>query len=694
MRNPFGALLIVIVNLFAAGLATTPAVALAQERTNQEIIRDASFWRQPAGAVRVVLMDEMKRAILAQRAAWEKSELQIHGAYDRGTIYVRVVQDAAPGTDKLHAPIPPEMQAYVRRLANSWCWPNGHEWVAWNVEYTTTSMIRSSKTRYAVCPDWILPPYQSMENVGPLIEHSQLVPFPRSLEHGLDSAAQMFPREVWFIDQLVRITTENSHTDVALSALSRCNISTMWCGMLRAYTHFANNELKLSDSLFRRAVGLLPAATQCDWQSTLLLLDDLEARLRSVKPCAERAKSDSAIWWLATPLFSEGLNSRLLTHYARLIRATLEAELPIAAQHDLRADKGADAVATLHLRYGWPNRAFYVGPYETVQHSKSLSRDSEPPYPVPEYDIRRSVATFPNMRAARAPFTLADSDYQLMAPTDSTRYKWWPVEHFQHPNGAVIAIAQFQSATLKRDSTAVTYFATMIRGGMLDSIGDAPISANFTYSTAPGSIRIEAQNAASQSGRLVMHGELGKPGIASFEILVGAHGVAGARSRIGFATVPTLAAMPAGSCEISLPMLTDASFPNEKSAEPYAAMLGDLRLNRPKKVGLLWENYGFRANDSATYTIHVTKVGEISRTRRLGIALRIADDPTGSVTINWSEPSGPYAASSISNRFAANRHELALDISRFKAGDYVVQIMAEKRGCAKVQSERAFSIVR
>src|SRR4051812_16029399 len=77
------------------GSANSVSAQPATERGSQ---RNTAFWEQSADAVKFALTAELERAIHAQRDAWKKSEMQMHGPIIRSTIYLGVRRDVAPGT--------------------------------------------------------------------------------------------------------------------------------------------------------------------------------------------------------------------------------------------------------------------------------------------------------------------------------------------------------------------------------------------------------------------------------------------------------------------------------------------------------------------------------------------------------------------------------------------------------------------
>lgn len=305
------------------------------------------------------------------------------------------------------------------------------------------------------------------------------------------------------------------------------------------------------------------------------------------------------------------------------------------------------------------------------------------------------VATLPILRVGLSPFTVRDTDFEFTSPDSLSPYLWWPPEHFKHPGGTMETLAHQQRVLLRRDSTAVLLVSSDLRGGRIDSMGTAPVRAALVFTPNPDSVAVLARHTTTRGTTVVLHGEIASPGIAGFEYLVNTGGLAGGRTRFGIDTLPTLAAFTASTCAISEPLLTRAdALTGTGTADAFTGLLGSVELVRPARLGLIWEGYGFAANDTTLVTVQVASVSEMSRLRRLGVALRLTDDPTTAISIRWEEPRAPASRAILPTRFPSTTRQLALDISQLRAGDYVVAVSMEKTGCLAVRSERAFSIAR
>jgi len=601
----------------------------------------------------------------------------------------------------------------MKRGANSACWPTGFVHIntgdGWF--YPVRTMMRSKvkvtvpRTNYigydgyrTICPDWIPPQAASgrgHEVSGSLKAPADLVPFPASLLEEFARAFARSPNDEWILRQYARMLIENGDIARADALTRACASRLVWCGLLMAYVAALDGRATDAVREFAHAYARMPTEERCVWDAIPGLSAVLEHSQDQHAWCAQNAASSRAIWWLATPFYSDSVDWRRLEHLSRRVRIVLANDLPMDAYHDLRAAKGGDVVVEMRLRYGWPTHVFWPG--RDVERAQLMVRGADswaPPDVAPEYSMDR-VATLPKLRVGLTPFTVEDSDYELTAPKTSSPYLWWPMEHFRHPGGTIETVAHQQRGLLRRDSTAILIVASDLRGGRLDSIGNASVHASLVFSPAPDSVAVLSRTVANRGAVVVLQGEVASPGIAGFENLVGSHGLAGVRTRFGIDTLPTLSMLEHEACAISLPMLvTPNTVAGSGDAAATSRLLGRLVLDGPSKLGLFWEAYGFSESDTAQVSIVIASVGEMSRLRRLGVALRLADDPTTAISMRWREPRGADAREFLATRIPVSKRELAIDISQLRAGEYVVAISMERSGCLAVRSERAFSITR
>src|SRR5205085_10742924 len=134
------------------------------------------------------------------------------------------------------------------------------------------------------------------------------------------------------------------------------------------YVEQAAGRIALADTVFLRAVAAMKAADRCQWSSVSALLD---ARARAAYEridCAARDSVDATFWWLADPLYIEPGNARRVEHFARQVRVRLHASAGIDERWEWKPASGADALATMIVRYGWPSQVYWAGNYEDNGH--------------------------------------------------------------------------------------------------------------------------------------------------------------------------------------------------------------------------------------------------------------------------------------------------------------------------------------
>ena len=664
----------------AVSSSSTLPAQTGRIRTDSSALSDEQRSRNVSELVR--LRDRayslLERDLLAQRAAWQRAEIEAHGEPKRG----------------------PESEPEMRRAVNTACnyvgyWPVNLA----NPRYPNPTIIHSSVvTRRTVCPDWIPPQAhdrKTHEVNGTLRSASQLAPFSAEVIAILDSAHRSFPDDDWILRQLIRVLVEKGRMDDEKSVARDCNVTRFWCLASQGYSAFQARKAVDARIAFKRAMAALPHPERCEWELRPEFATIIASIAERSPWCDERFGLSVNSWWLGNPFLSDSVNWRHLEHYVRRFETAVATDFDPDPWFDLRAGKGSDAILAMYLRYGRPSHMVYMGAKHEAMHSMVNKRsDSAPPYPAPEYTMDR-IASLPSLRSALSPLSVVDADFQLVAPDSVASYAWWPAEHFRHPGGTIERVAHQQRALLRRDSTAILLMASDLRDGRIDSIGTAPVRAALAFTPNPDSVAILAQQITTRGSTVVLHGEFGSPGIAGFEYLVDAHGLAGGRTRFGIEHVPTLNAMPLNTCSISDPLLTRAdALTGNGITDAFTGLLGSLTLDKPTRLGLVWESYGFAPQDTTKIAVQIVNAKDISTLRRVGMALGVADDPTTSVTIQWEEPRAPATRTVMQTKVPTIARQLALNIERLREGDYVLAVAMEKNGCAPVRSERAFRVVR
>ena len=629
----------------------------------------------------------LQREILAQRLAWQSLESREHPA-------LVPPQDAEPGRG---------------RAARAACAANDFypSWADFGLRrpYQTQTRIVSNTARTGACPFWI-PPHvrgsaaRAHEYRGAVRTPAELRPFSDSLTGELRDLALAARSDNWPVSQLVRVLTENGELYAADSVLRECRVDEGWCVLLRLFVAHLNDDRLRADSLASLLIRFSTPETGQDLIDPAALLPPQSAIALQSFPVPRKDSVIRHIWWLATPFFGDSANTRLSAHLARSVRSALARQTAQDAHHHTGFRVGGDAIHVMRLRYGWPDHNAWVGQAEEDRTAK-MGITPPPPYSAPEYRWPRS-STLPSLRSAIDPLSVDGSDFHLVPPDSVPWWRWWPFEFFKHPDGHILPFGSEQRVPLRRDSSTRLLIATDLHdvrfGEVLDTIPDLPVRGELWFSPGPDSMALLHSVATRAGGRLALAGDVSGPGVMSAEYRVNAHGLAGGRSRFGIAALETLRDLPAGTCALSPPMVLDAASlaadGSTSASAIEAALLGSLTLPDPTSLGLAWESYGFAPGDTVTITVAVDRTSEISRLRRVGMVLGVAEDPSVSVAIQWTEPAAGRGHETIAASIPVLLRHLTLGVGTLKEGDYRLQVTMESAACGTVQQEQSVRITR
>ncbi len=163
-----------------------------------------------------------------------------------------------------------------------------------------------------------------------------------------------------------------------------------------------------------------------------------------------------------------------------------------------------------------------------------------------------------------------------------------------------------------------------------------------------------------------------------------------ARTRRGLRPPAALNALSRDSIAVSEPVLfrlSGASLPNDVDAM-LPLMLGTTTVSRNTKLGVFWESYGIRAEDSVRLSISVVPLDDPSLLRRLGSALRLVDAQSDRMAISWADPrertTGTTEGVPISPR------SITVDLSQIPPGRYALEVTVSTQTHAPVSSRREF----
>ncbi|MBY0492334.1 MAG: hypothetical protein K2R93_21025 [Gemmatimonadaceae bacterium] len=647
-----------------------------------------------ATALPRAVLDSMLRAeLLMQRDRWQAEEIRVHGP-------TRHPQQTEPEmqrlalmhchTDRFYAPsasllaVPRGVQSMQRPAP----------------PYPLPTFIASTAYKTAMCPSWAVATLDDSPLSGP--RHLQMTsapaqawPFSDDLVMALDRAAQADPNDAWATSQLTRVLTENGDTTRALAATERCAPSRVpWCAVLHAYATYSAGQWPAAQRAYRSAMTLLDQESRCRYRDATLLLPPADAEVYNGLPCAIRDTVDATLWWLSTPLFSDGANLRALEHFARVVRLELVSALPFDAHHDLRRETGGDAIAEMRVRYGWPQHQFYTGAEEDRSHWRYQEANNAPPFPVAEYS-RLNIPSVVSWRAVLKPNTVSDADYpwaptRLAARTNTpmaAERAWWPREFFLHPRGLMARLPEPQHVVLRRDSAAVLLVGATLPAG---TEGEAMLLLAPT-TEADAVLRLD-RSLIRRGTRVVLRGTTPRAGLASVEVLPAGGGSLRSRFLVAAEAMRPLAP---NSCAMSPPVLLDAAAIQRRgAADVDDGLLGSTRLVRPGRLGVAWESYGIRERDTVTISLRIAGAATQTRMEQMGRLLHVGTDPRVGLTMRWTEPNPSYLVTPIEARIPTLLRELTVDLSALRSGAYRLEISMERAGCAAVTSQRAFTVVR
>jgi hypothetical protein len=169
------------------------------------------------------------------------------------------------------------------------------------------------------------------------------------------------------------------------------------------------------------------------------------------------------------------------------------------------------------------------------------------------------------------------------------------------------------------------------------------------------------------------------------------------RTRFGVRPLPSLAEMTPGALAISDPVIVAALAGSAMlSNEPDSVlreMLGSTRLTAgTKQIGVYWETYGFKPQDSVEVSVRVQRYTSQGLLRSIGIVTHVAGDKNAPVSASWREPDVSRGARVIAGRVPVIGRSLVLDVAGLPQGEYALEISVQKRGAAAVVGKRTFEI--
>jgi hypothetical protein len=518
----------------------------------------------------------------------------------------------------------------------------------------------------------------------------------------LAAAARRYPSDSWLAGQRVRFLVDQQDTVGALSVVQHCAASAWWCGALGGYVAHWRRQDRAADSLFAVALTTAPDSVRCAWTDLSLLLEK-DGRIRyDQTSCAERQQINAVIWWLATPLFSEGGNDRRVEHYAREVLVTLHAAVEDDGRYDWAREDGGDAVRAMLVRYGWPTTAMWPGSGEDQGHLNGyLLREAGPQHiTTAEYALNH-LHLVPRWDAVEHPFGATPGSWEIdpraVAHFEPEAVAWWPAEHYARDRGPLTQLFDYQLAVFRRDTADEIWFAANVPASVRDAAQGRPIDGALVRSDGPASVTMHA---FTPTGDVARASDVidAWPQLVGLE-LAAVHGTiaTAARTRFGVTPPTPLRGWKEGAIALSdVALLTagasePAAMANGNSpASALGRMAGATSLAAGSRIGVYWETYGIQATDSIDVAVRIERTDRPGALRRLAELAHLVSSAS-SLTVAWHEQRADQQARAIPARIPTFGRITELDVSQLSPGTYHMTVLLS-RGVTTISSARDFVI--
>jgi hypothetical protein len=247
----------------------------------------------------------------------------------------------------------------------------------------------------------------------------------------------------------------------------------------------------------------------------------------------------------------------------------------------------------------------------------------------------------------------------------------------------------------RRDSIMVAS-AHSISAAQLDSLGGAA-PATLITSSRPTQFTTTDRRALRDDRTAMLRGFIADStsAIASMEIRGTGERAADARIRFAITPPTALRSLVPGEIALSDPILTRVPSTTDDLSTLGASlidqMLGSTTLQRDtRKVGVYWESYGFRVEDSVRVGVRVDRHNDGGFLKRFAVSLNLARDPASTLVISWREPDVAHRVRTMEG--AIQSRALILDIANLAPGEYELTVSVTKRSGDVVASSRTFTI--
>lgn len=509
----------------------------------------------------------------------------------------------------------------------------------------------------------------------------------------LDSAARLLPGDGFIAGQRVRMRLEQDEPSRAAAAAAECRAVSTWCGLLRGYVEHRRGHIAAATVEFRTTLGRAALAERCLWSDISWLLAAAERSAYAAIPCADREGVERRFWWLADPLWSDTLEDRWAEHMARMVRVALHAAPGIDERYDFARQHGGELVAEMVVRYGWPSLLWWGGVLQDDGHFGWLGWRDNALNVAPEYTLPRT-RTVASLAAAQDPMRLERAHWDTASPPitkDGWDDRWWELEHYERAAGPLLMMPH-QTVLFRRAAGGLLVMAAAIP--LAESDNWAGANAHLIMSPAPGAQATAPARAGD--GRVSTAAPVSGPIVASVEVVPRAGAAARVRVAVAPVSLRTLAPGAIALSEIALYAPGDADPPlTVEALRPQLLTAATVRA--ADRLGVFWETYGASPTDTLEVELVVTHEARAGLLRRLGVALRVAEDVGGSVVVRWRDaPSAlPPAAIAHDEGIRIQSRAVAVDLSRLRPGDYLIALRVGRKGRGEpATTERRIVITR
>ena len=517
----------------------------------------------------------------------------------------------------------------------------------------------------------------------------------------LDSAAVQLPKDMQIAMHRVRFALDARDLPGAANAARACGGPAAECGMLQGLVLYRMGRVAEADSTFQAATALMSEDERCRWNDVAPLLDRATRREYERMSCADRARFETRLWWLADPLYLEPANERRAEHAARKTTVRLLALLEHDGRQRWAPRKGGEAATEVLVRYGLPSHWFWGGLTEDLGHDTWLRQhgaDITPPYGAREY-TRGRLHTVPGRDALRSPFQASAHAWQLAEPAGED--DWWPEEHYARDAGGIAQLADGQLAVLRRRDGSRLVWAVDLDPASLARPAHTAVQATLFRSTAEGDVS-KVVDASGNVGERLRVESLVPGGDALLGVEIAGDGAGNAappaaRTRFGTTIPQPLRTLGAGR-DVSSPLLIDA--PADASLKlgadaAVARMYGTTSLAAGhQRLGVYWEGYGFRDTDTLDIEVEVlreTRPGVLKRV--LGALRIIGRNDVGGIGVRWRETPGASRAITFDEGgVPVQARSVVLGIGSLPRGNYRMVVTMSGTDSTTAKGERNFTI--